>query len=75
MLNGRYDSFFPIDTSQKPMFDLLGTPEKDKRHVIVDSGHLPRKKVNEETLKWLDLYLGPVNKIVDDKKTRSQDAK
>jgi hypothetical protein len=47
------------------MFDLLGTSEKDKRHLLFDSGHLPREHVSEETLKWMDRYLGRVNKIVD----------
>ena len=31
MLNGRYDFFLPMETSQIPAFNLLGTPEKDKR--------------------------------------------
>ena len=26
MLNGRFDFFFPTDTSQEPMFRFLGTP-------------------------------------------------
>ena len=28
MLSGRYDFFFPVDASQKPMFDTFGTPGK-----------------------------------------------
>ncbi|MSO49213.1 MAG: hypothetical protein EXQ49_04825 [Acidobacteria bacterium] len=34
MLNGRQDFTFPIESSQKPMFKWLGTPEADKRHGI-----------------------------------------
>jgi formylglycine-generating enzyme required for sulfatase activity/tRNA A-37 threonylcarbamoyl transferase component Bud32/dienelactone hydrolase len=61
MLNGRHDYAFPLEISQKPMFRLLGTPEKDKRHVIYDSGHIPpRNAVIKEILDWLDRYLGPV---------------
>ena len=61
MLNGRYDHFFPVEESQKPLFRLLGTPEKDKKHVIYDTGHAPpRKDFIRETLDWLDKYLGPV---------------
>ena len=30
MLNGKHDMFFPIETSQKPMYNFLGTP-KEKR--------------------------------------------
>jgi cephalosporin-C deacetylase-like acetyl esterase len=29
MLNGRYDSLFGVETSQLPLFNLLGTPAKD----------------------------------------------
>ena len=61
MLNGRYDHFFPVESSQRPFFDLLGTPEKDKRQVVYESGHaVPRKEFIRESLDWLDKYLGPV---------------
>jgi hypothetical protein len=61
MLNGRYDSFFPHETAQVPMFKLLGTPEENKRHFIYDTGHgAPRDQLIKESLEWLDKYLGPV---------------
>jgi hypothetical protein len=61
MLNGRFDFFFPVEASQKPMFDMLGTPSEDKRHIIFDTGHtIPRTKGIKETLNWLDRYMGPV---------------
>ena len=61
MLNGKHDMFFPVETSQKPMFNLLGTPSKDKKIVICESGHLvPRTEFVRESLIWLDKYLGPV---------------
>jgi serine/threonine protein kinase/predicted esterase len=61
MINGRYDFIFPVETTQKPMFRLLGTKEQDKRYALFDSGHLPpRNDVIRETLNWLDNYLGPV---------------
>jgi serine/threonine protein kinase/pimeloyl-ACP methyl ester carboxylesterase len=72
MINGRYDGTFLVDKSQKPMFELLGTEEKNKRHLLFDSGHLPQEKVHEETLKWLDRYLGPVNRIDDSKRKGSK---
>ena len=60
MLNGRYDFVFPVESSQNPMFRLLGTPEPDKRHLLFDSGHsIPRKELITETLLWFDRYLGP----------------
>ena len=34
MLNGQYDHYFPVETSQRPMFRLLGTPADKKRQVI-----------------------------------------
>jgi len=64
MLSGRYDTVFPIEFSQIPMYRLLGTPESDKRHVILDGSHglslTARNEVIRETLDWLDHYLGPV---------------
>jgi hypothetical protein len=60
MLNGRYDFMFPVDSSQAPMFRLLGVQEADKRHVLFDSGHVPPDKpVVKESLDWLDRFLGP----------------
>jgi serine/threonine protein kinase/predicted esterase len=61
MLNGKYDHFYPVDTSQVPMFQLLGTPEEHKHRIIYESGHfIPRNEMIKETLAWLDRYLGPV---------------
>ncbi|MBN2590295.1 MAG: protein kinase [Sedimentisphaerales bacterium] len=60
MLNGEYDNSFPVNTSQNPMFNLLGTPDKDKKHVLIKGGHLPKERISHETLNWLDQYLGPV---------------
>jgi formylglycine-generating enzyme required for sulfatase activity/predicted Ser/Thr protein kinase/pimeloyl-ACP methyl ester carboxylesterase len=63
MLNGRYDHLFPVETSQLPMFRLLGSPEKDKRYIIYETGHIPPKNdVIKESLAWLDRYLGPVSR-------------
>ena len=61
MLNGKHDMFFPLETSQKPMFDLLGTSKENKKMIIYESGHLvPRTDFVKETLLWYDLYLGTV---------------
>jgi len=63
LLNGRYDFFFPVESSQVPLFRLLGTSEKDKRQVIFESGHMvPPKDLIRESLDWLDKYLGPVKR-------------
>ncbi len=58
MLNGEHDHFFPIETSQRPMFELLGTPPERKRWVVYEGGHfVPRTRLITETLDWLDRYL------------------
>ncbi|MCG6989659.1 MAG: protein kinase [Gemmatimonadetes bacterium] len=65
MLSGRYDFYFNVESSQNPMFDLLGTPPEDKRHVIAEGSHyVPRPVLIKETLDWLDRYLGPVSPSV-----------
>jgi dienelactone hydrolase len=62
-VTGKYDSGYPVDVAQKPFFDLLGTPSRDKRHVLLPVGHailVPevRSVVAREVLDWLDRYLG-----------------
>jgi serine/threonine protein kinase/dienelactone hydrolase len=60
MINGKYDFDTPLNTCQIPMFRLLGTSPKDKRHALFDTGHIPpRNETIKETLDWLDRYLGP----------------
>jgi dienelactone hydrolase len=44
MLNGRYDSSFPLKKSLIPFFNNLGTPEADKRLVIYETGHYVSKR-------------------------------
>ena len=61
MLNGRYDFFFPVATSQVPLFQFLGAPAQDKRHIVAEGGHWPPQELLvKETIDWLDRYLGPV---------------
>jgi serine/threonine protein kinase/formylglycine-generating enzyme required for sulfatase activity/cephalosporin-C deacetylase-like acetyl esterase len=61
MLHGRYDYVFPGETSEEPMFRLLGTPKEQKRRVVYETGHnIPRNEMIKESLNWLDRYLGPV---------------
>lgn len=63
MLNGRFDHYFPVETSQNPFFSFLGTPSADKKHVVFDGGHtVPRTMLISEMLGWLDRYLGPVKR-------------
>ena len=62
LIAGRYDFAHPYETAQLPMFRLLGTPEKDKKHFVFEGGHIaPRiRPIIKEILDWLDRYLGPI---------------
>jgi len=43
------------------MFDLLGTSKDQKVLKLYETDHyIPRNELIEETLAWLDHYLGPV---------------
>jgi dienelactone hydrolase len=61
LLNGRFDFFFPVESSQAPFFRLLGAPPAEKKYVLFDTGHVPPNDLMmKEILDWLDRYLGPV---------------
>jgi pimeloyl-ACP methyl ester carboxylesterase len=64
MINGRYDVLFPLETNQRPMFEMLGTRAEDKRHILYDAGHgvvsERPAQVRRDVLEWLDRYLGNV---------------
>jgi hypothetical protein len=63
MVNGRYDFTFPVEKAQDPLFRMLGTPEADKRHVILETPHdvtEDRGRLTKEVLNWLDHYLGRI---------------
>jgi eukaryotic-like serine/threonine-protein kinase len=64
MLNARWDSFYPLETAQRPFFENLGTPAEHRKLVIIDANHgvfsYARNLVVQETLDWFDRYLGPV---------------
>ena len=61
MLNGRNSQILPYEEAQLPMFELLGTPPKHKRHILYDAEHvLENSMIAADMLEWLDDYLGPV---------------
>ncbi len=62
MVNSKDDFYFPLETSQLPLYRLLGTRQEDKRHVTFEGPHglPPAAPVAKEVLDWLDRYLGPV---------------
>lgn len=60
MLNGELNFFFPAETSQRPMFELLGAPVESKKRLTYPRGHtVPKPKMIKESLAWLDHTLGP----------------
>jgi formylglycine-generating enzyme required for sulfatase activity len=63
MVNGRYDYTFALKTAQDPLFRMLGTPQAEKRHVLLETPHdvtQDRPTLVKEVLSWLDRYLGRV---------------
>jgi predicted esterase len=64
MINGRDDFIRPPESSQRPLFRLLGVADTDKRHAVLDGGHIPadRREIVREVLDWLDRYLGEVKR-------------
>ncbi len=61
MINGRSDETLPLASSQLPAFRDIGTPAKDKKHLIYEGGHgvFPHPDAVRECLDWLEKYLGP----------------
>jgi class 3 adenylate cyclase len=63
MINGKYDHIFPLESSQIPMFELIGTSPEDKKHFVYEHGHhVPSHIVLREAFAWLDKYFGLVEK-------------
>jgi len=63
MQNGRFDPIYPVEAVQKPLFELLGTPQEHKRHALYKTGHVVgyQKESVRDALDWFDRYLGLVN--------------
>jgi hypothetical protein len=60
-LVGRYDSMLNYETSTKPLFDFIATPDDHKLMKVYETDHIPPKsEYIAEILAWLDRYLGPV---------------
>jgi len=60
MINGKGDFVFPMETSQIPFFELLGTPDEDKKKVEYEGDHyqIPATAVIRDIVNWLDEQLG-----------------
>ena len=62
MVNGRSDFSYPYETSQLPLFQLLGLPADRRAHVTFEGGHIPLRvhDLIRTILDWFDKYLGLV---------------
>ncbi len=62
MVNGTRDYVYQVEVSQKPLFELWGTPKEHKKHVLFECGHSTlsfyRNQGIKEILDWLDHYCG-----------------
>ena len=62
LLNGKYDTIFPVESCQKPFLALFGTAEKDKQLKLYEAGHdvYALNEARKDEREFLDKYLGPV---------------
>jgi dienelactone hydrolase len=64
MVAGRQDFARPVETLQRPIFNLLGVPAGQKQLTLIEGGHIPRlQDIIRESLNWLDRHLGPVTPL------------
>ena len=65
MINGQYDTYFPYNETQRPLFDALRTPDEQKHHELYPTDHnifSHHSEMIKLNLEWLDKYLGPVKR-------------
>jgi hypothetical protein len=64
MLNGDQDHIFPLQTSQRPLFQELGTPARTRSTCSIPAGTeifaTERSQIFQEVVGWLDRYVGRV---------------
>ncbi|MFO0962175.1 MAG: protein kinase [Phycisphaerales bacterium] len=71
MLNGELDFFFPPESAQIPMFEMLGTPPEHKKRLTYPRGHtVPKPELIRESIAWLDRYFGPPGSAAKDASLR-----
>ncbi len=63
MINGREDIRFPYETSQVPLFKLLGSPPDKKAHKTYPGGHSTLgwfDDLSRDSHDWFDRQFGPI---------------
>ena len=58
MANGKDDFTFPVETSQEPLFRLLGSSEKRQVPPYAGGHIFPFARIKGDTLDWFDRFLG-----------------
>ena len=59
MVNGVYDTFFPVESSQPALFELLGSQIKDREKLDRDHD-IPPSDIAEQVDRWLSLHFGEI---------------
>ena len=64
LVNGSNDFQAPLESAQRPLYNLLPMPPDRKRHAQYEGGHLPNQlnDLIREVLDWYDRFLGPVRR-------------
>lgn len=60
-ITGRDDFNFSLEGAQRAYFEALGTPASQKKHVVVEGGHIPAgyAETVRQLLSWSDQWLSP----------------
>lgn len=58
LFGASHDNIFPVQTTQLPFIERLGTPAEHVRRIEFSGAHVapPRRLYVRETLRWLDKY-------------------
>jgi hypothetical protein len=59
MVNLSADYFYPLETSAKPFYTLLGGAPKDMILMERAGHYTPKKRIIRETLDWFDRFPAP----------------
>jgi len=62
MVGGKNDPQAPVETYQRPILEMFGTPPEDRKLYVFDGAHAPTdwNATAREIVAWLDRYLGPI---------------
>jgi hypothetical protein len=62
MINGRQDGTFPVASSQRPLFNFLGSQPDERVWMLFEGGHGTATHLwIPDAQAWFDLHLGPLH--------------